>query len=128
MKKILIVENQPLVALVLQTYAEEAGCELSGISESKVALERIRVLRPDLVVLNLAFDDVGGFLLVQELRRGYHELRNIPVIVICDKPSAINFLKAKEVQAPFVKPLCARQLLDKIREILKTPVVQAAAQ
>jgi CheY-like chemotaxis protein len=75
MPKILILEDQPLIAILLQDWLTELGCETVGPAHSvKVALEIIPGAVLDGAILDVSIGDENSYPVADELFR-----RGIPV-------------------------------------------------
>jgi len=76
----LIVDDEPVARRVLREEIElQPDIEVVGEADSGLtALEEIGSLLPDLVFLDLQMPEMGGFEVVQQLRRGSH----LPVIIV----------------------------------------------
>lgn len=75
----LIVEDDPMVMQVNRQYLEEiGGFDIVGTAESGIlALQEIRRLLPDLVILDIYLPDLSGIQILKELRTS-----NIPADVV----------------------------------------------
>ena len=78
--KLLIVEDEPIIALDLQQEFEELGCEVTGLAESAdSALMSVEENAPDLVVMDIRIDgSMDGIQAARLLRHAYH----IPVLFL----------------------------------------------
>ncbi|NLI92445.1 MAG: response regulator [Peptococcaceae bacterium] len=78
--KVYIVEDDPMVAYINKKYIEKLPdfCVVGSSSEETDALERIKELRPDLVLLDIYLPEGNGVDLLKQIR--YFEL---PSDVIC---------------------------------------------
>ena len=61
MSKILIVEDNESVRLVLSTRLERSGFEVAQAEDGFVGLDEAKRFRPDLVLLDLLMPEVDGF-------------------------------------------------------------------
>jgi len=77
--RVLVVEDDPMVAEVNKDFVQAvAGFEVAGLAFSgRSALEKIRELAPDLVLLDVYLPDISGLETLQEIRR-----QRLPVDVI----------------------------------------------
>jgi len=98
MKKILIIEDEELVASFLQRKLSQQGYEVFVAEEDKEGLKIIRAQRPDLVVLDVVLSENKGFGIMEEMQRD-ESLRHIPVIVISNSGQPAELEKAKGLGA-----------------------------
>jgi CheY-like chemotaxis protein len=67
--RVLIVDDEPDVRLLLRIQLEQAGFEIAGeAGDGKEALERCRESTPDAVVLDLLMPGMSGFEAIAPLR------------------------------------------------------------
>jgi CheY-like chemotaxis protein len=81
MKKILIIEDDPLIAKVYGTKYASAGFETSTASDGEEGLERLATFKPDLVHLDLSIPKVDGAEIIRRIR-SRPETRSMPIIVL----------------------------------------------
>lgn len=70
-ERILLVEDEEDIALVLKTRLERQGYEVHTEAFGGTALSYATEHRPDLVILDVKLPDLDGFAVCQELRRLY---------------------------------------------------------
>jgi len=80
MKKILIVENDAMIAAVFRGKFTRNGLDVLVAQDGKEGLEQITAWKPDLVILDLMLPRVGGLSLLRSLRTS-GPVQDIPVIV-----------------------------------------------
>jgi len=113
-RRILIVEDEMLVAMDLQSLLEEHGCEVLGPVPSVArALEFLSVERPDAVTLDMNLNGELSSPIAAVLRKS-----SIPFVVVSGYGS-MNGDTLDSQDAPHVgKPFSNRDLLQKIVSIL----------
>lgn len=67
-KKIMIVDNEPGIVDVMQSYFEQAGYQVMSAYNGKDALERLKQL-PDIVLLDINMPDMDGLAVCQNIRQ-----------------------------------------------------------
>jgi len=136
-KKILIVDDSPLVLRALALKLKGAGYEPLTASDGGTAVGLVRREKPNLILLDIAFPpDVGygggvawdGFLIMQWLQR-MDPGERIPVIVITggDPAKLKDRSLAAGAVAFFHKPVDSEELLAVIRQTLSEPAEPPAA-
>jgi PAS domain S-box-containing protein len=93
--KILIVEDEPIVALDLQQEIEQLGCEVVGLAESAdEALMAVNVCRPDLALMDVRI--VGSMDGVQTARllRSLYRIPSIFLTSYCDDKTIARAARA----------------------------------
>jgi CheY-like chemotaxis protein len=68
MKKILIVEDDPIVAKVYRTYLERNRFEIEVAADARGALERLAGFQPDGLLLDLMLPNENGIELLKQIR------------------------------------------------------------
>jgi len=96
MKKVLVVEDEQLIADLLQKKLIKEGYYAFAAGDGEAALQQIREERPDIVLLDIVLPRMNGFEVLAELRKD-EELRKIPVIIISNSGQQAEIEKAKEV-------------------------------
>jgi CheY-like chemotaxis protein len=107
---LLIVEDEPIVALDLRQELEELGCEVTGLAESAdAALISVEENRPDLALMDIKIDgSLDGIQTARLLRHAYQ----VPVVFLtsyCDKDTLTR--AARELPYGYLtKPYRGREL------------------
>lgn len=80
--KILIVEDESVLAKVLQEKLEEGGyCRTEIASDGEVAMSLARSFQPSLVLLDIVLPRKTGLEVLGELKAD-HRLKTIPVVIL----------------------------------------------
>ncbi|WP_411826345.1 response regulator [Luteolibacter sp. AS25] len=80
-KKILIAEDNPLMAKLTRRKLEEIGFEVEVACDGSEAISCLETSPPDLVVLDLIMPNIDG-VGVLEFIRSHENLRELPVVVV----------------------------------------------
>jgi DNA-binding response OmpR family regulator len=125
--RVLVVDDEPSVRLVFRTSLESAGFEVDEAVEGTAALERIRVCRPDVVLLDLKMPVRGGMEVLQELRDAGDD---IPVVIVTAHgtiPDAVSAMKLGAIDF-LSKPLTPERLRQVVSEVIERHRPQAVEQ
>lgn len=69
MPRVLVVEDEPLIAVLLEAWLLDLGCEVFGIAKSNAeALQLISQSPPDVAILDLKVADGDSYPVAHELR------------------------------------------------------------
>lgn len=79
--RILVVDDEPLVLHALQDALQRRGYQVDTAATGQEALEHVRALMPDLIILDLLLPGMDGFEVFQALKRDVHT-RHIPIILL----------------------------------------------
>jgi PAS domain S-box-containing protein len=108
--KLLIVEDEPIVALDLQQELEELGCDVTGLAESAdAALMSIEESRPDLALMDIRIEGaMDGIQTARLIRHAYQ----IPVVFLTSYSDKATLARAAR-ELPYgylTKPFKSREL------------------
>jgi len=79
--KILLVEDEPILADVLREKLQENKYTVDLATDGEAALEHARRFYPDIIILDLILPKKDGFEVLNELKSDI-KLKNIPVVVL----------------------------------------------
>jgi len=71
---ILVVDDEPMVRNVLEQLLQRKGYNIKGVSSGKEALEFIKSNRVELVVSDIAMQEMNGFELLQVVKKAYPQV------------------------------------------------------
>jgi two-component system, chemotaxis family, chemotaxis protein CheY len=120
-----VVEDDADLRAALRFALEDDGLAVESAEDGLTALQKVRRLTPDLVVLDLNMPRMGGQDFLYAWRSGF-ETPGVPVIVITAESHA---LRAEDlgVAALFAKPFDVHRLLGCITDLLAVPREARAA-
>jgi two-component system OmpR family response regulator len=102
--RVLIVEDDPELLLLLRSNLEAAGCDTSLAADGITALRRIEAESPDAVVVDLMLPGLDGWSILAELR----DMAEPPAAIVCsarsnpeDRRRAFEWGARSYVQKPF---------------------------
>lgn len=118
MSKILIVDDESVVALGFQKVLKSYGYDVVGIAATgEDALQKVSDLNPDLVLMDIVLDgEMDGVEVASEI----YEIYNIPVVYITAYPDEdeINRVKVTEPYGYMVKPVDVTELKNNVEMAL----------
>ena len=125
--KILIVEDEPSIAEVLQYNLEQQGLGVEIIDRGDQALEAIRAQPPALVILDLMLPGLDGLDVLREVRR-HDETSKVPVLILTAKGEEVDRIVGLELGADdyIPKPFSPRELVLRVKAILRRAATPAA--
>ena len=118
--KILIVDDDRLVADYLEQELEDYGYRTERAGDGVEALEKVASGAPDLILLDVMMPLMDGFTVCRVLK-GNEETRLIPIIVMTALDGVEDRIKAVELGADdvLVKPVNQRHLIARIQTALR---------
>ncbi len=118
MTTVLVVDDEPLIAMALEAALEDAGYRVATAANGRQGLERLaEAPRPDLVLLDMMMPVMNGPAMLAAMAAD-PGLRRIPVIVLSSLPEEAIRARADGVAAILLKPYTAEQVLDAIARVL----------
>jgi len=119
-KTIFVVDPHPLFRLgVKEIIKQEYDYALAGEAGTAIeALEAIRILKPDLVLMDMCLPDLNGIEVIHQLRKKYPQM---PILILTTHGRSEYVRKAFEVGANgyMVKQSPVERLKDAIRTAFK---------
>ena len=119
-KKILIIEDELILGELLLQKLNDEGYEASWAVDGILGLQKIRDLRPDMVLLDILMPKKDGYEVLRELRQD-PEIKDTPVIVISNsgQPVEIKQILDLGVRDYIVKAdFTPAEVLDKVHKCL----------
>jgi len=97
-KKILLIEDEELIITLLQRKLEKEGYQVSVAKDGIEGMEKMREDSPDLILLDIVMPRMGGFEVMEEMRKE-KELKIIPIIIISNSGQPVELDRAKKLGA-----------------------------
>ncbi|MGC8767393.1 MAG: response regulator transcription factor [Brevinematia bacterium] len=118
-KLILIIEDDVDIINLSKAPLEREGFSVSVAMSVKFGIEKVKVEKPDIVLLDLMLQDGDGSEVVKWMKRT--EYYNIPIIILTAKASEIDKVLLLELGADdyITKPFSIRELIARIRAVLR---------
>lgn len=117
MASILVIEDEDNIATALEFLLTREGHEHDRMDTGAGAVERIRALHPDLVLLDVMLPKMDGLTLCQRIR----ELSNVPIIMLTAKGEDMDKILGLEYGADdyMTKPFNILEVRARIRTVLR---------
>lgn len=120
MVKILIVEDDPLISEMYHDIFEFDGYELDVAANGEEGIEKARMLKPTLILLDIMMPKMNGLQVLEKLKSD-PETKNIPVVILTnlsgtqDAKAALSKGAVKYIVKSQYDP---KQVSDMVKEIL----------
>jgi two-component system OmpR family response regulator len=113
---ILVVEDDPAMAELLQSALSEEGYLATLASDGAQALQLGQASRFDLILLDLMLPGINGFEIVQRLRKARIQT---PILVLTARDAPADIVKALDCGADdyLTKPFSLKVLLARVRAV-----------
>lgn len=118
MRTILVVDDEPLIAMALEAELTDAGYGVVTAANGRQGLERLaEEPRPDLVLTDMMMPVMSGAEMLAAMAAN-PGLAEIPVVILSSLPEAIIRARAKGAAAILRKPYTAEAVLSAVVRIL----------
>lgn len=120
MKQVLIVEDEPEIAELIQFHAQREGLSAEIAATGRTGLDSIARAAPDLVVLDLMLPDLDGLEVCRRLKQN-PLTREIPILMVSAKGEEADIVTGIELGAEdyVTKPFSAKVLMARLKNILR---------
>lgn len=117
MHKILVVEDDPIIAAAIKKHIESWGCEVSCVSDFANVMGEFATFDPQLVMLDISLPYYNGYHWCGEIRR----VSKVPVIFISSASDNMNIVMAMNMGGDdfIAKPFDLNVLTAKVQAILR---------
>ena len=117
MKKILLIEDETNIALVLKAYLEREGYDFVWDKGEGATMEAVRTQKPDLCLLDLTLPARDGLELLEEIRLG----GSCPVIILTARGAQADKVKGLRRGADdyIPKPFDPEEVMARIEAVLR---------
>ena len=115
--RILVVEDDPTVAEVVERYLMREGYSVETETDGAAGLQRALAAPPDLVVLDLMLPSLSGLEVCRRLR----DQAPVPVIMLTARSSEVDRVTGLELGADdyVAKPFSPRELTARVKAVLR---------
>jgi DNA-binding response OmpR family regulator len=114
---VLIVEDDPNTAALVQTYLERDGFTTIKAADGETALRLARQLQPGFVILDIMLPHLDGWEVCRRLRT----FSDVPVLMLTAREEEIDRVTGLSLGADdyVVKPFSPRELVARVKAILR---------
>ena len=114
---ILVVEDEPEISNIIVAYLERAGFRTVTANDGELALTQYRLLKPDLVLLDIKMPKRDGIEVLREIR----QTSDTPVIMITAMVEDIEKISALRLGADdyVIKPFNTLEIVERVKAVLR---------
>ena len=126
MKKILVVDDEKPISDIIKFNLSKEGYEVYTAYDGEEALEQVKEVEPDLILLDLMLPKIDGLEVAREVRKTY----DMPIIMVTAKDSEIDKVLGLELGADdyVTKPFSNRELIARVKANLRRGTVVGKGQ
>lgn len=115
--RIMVVDDEERMVRFIRLNLEHDGFIVFDAFNGKQAIQRLRDVNPDLILLDIMMPDLDGFEVLQMIR----EIGNVPVIMLTAKGEEDDRVRGLELGADdyITKPFSPRELVIRVKAVLR---------
>lgn len=127
--RILAVEDDKNISKLIKYNLEKEGFTCLTAYSGEEALESLKKIKPDLIVLDIMLPGIDGLEVCRRIRQE-KELSTLPIIMLTAKGEEVDRIVGLELGADdyMVKPFSPRELILRIKAILKREKQEASEE
>jgi two-component system KDP operon response regulator KdpE len=116
-RRVLLVDDEPNLVDAVRLYLEMEGLVILTAMSGQEALEKLRDLLPDLVILDVMMPGMDGFDTLREIRK----VSNVPVIMLTARGEEDDKVRGLRLGADdyVAKPFSQRELSSRVQAVLR---------
>ncbi|MCZ2491182.1 response regulator YycF [Dellaglioa algida] len=117
MKKILVVDDEKPISDIVKFNLTKEGYDVYTAYDGEEALEKVKEVEPDLILLDLMLPKVDGLEVARQVRKTY----DMPIIMVTAKDGEIDKVLGLELGADdyVTKPFSNRELVARVKANLR---------
>ncbi|MGZ5041810.1 MAG: response regulator, partial [Usitatibacter sp.] len=115
--RILIVEDEPKLAKLLDDYLRASGYDTECIGDGREVVPAVQRRRPDLILLDLMLPGLGGL----DVFKAVRAVADIPVVMVTALVEEVDRLVGLELGADdyICKPYSPREVVARVKAVLR---------
>ena len=125
--KILVVDDDPDIRMVLTALLESKGYQVVTAGNGKEGLDSLKAEKPDLMILDLLMSEMDGFTVMQKLQDPrWSKYANIPIMVLTSVREDASRRRyeletgvSMDVDDYIEKPINPPVVLERVERLLK---------
>lgn len=114
---VMVVDDDPDIRGLIQLWLADCGYRVVAAADGAQALDRVKKLRPSLIILDMMMPHMDGAQVAQRLRAD-PQTSGIPIVVVSADPRARDRLRHTRIQARLAKPFDLDELLHVVERHL----------
>jgi DNA-binding response OmpR family regulator len=127
-RRILVAEDDQGIRELIRARLTTAGYDTHTAHNGREALQRMRALKPDGLILDINMPELDGFGVLEALK-AEEALKRIPVLVLTARHGAEDVKRAVGLGAKdfLTKPFNDGQLISRVARLLRAPIAATAS-
>ena len=119
--RILIADDNPQGAELLEAYLDELGAEVKTAGDGEATLKLVSEWKPDLLLLDIMMPRMSGFEVCKRLRSN-EETKKLGILMVTALDQPVDIERAVEAGTDdfLTKPINKNELLRRVKALLKS--------
>ncbi len=119
--RLLMIEDDRRLAQMVAEYLGQSGFEVAHAPDGEQGLEQLRLIHPEMVILDLMMPGIDGLEVCRRIRALPDEVARTPVLMLTAKGDPMDRIIGLEIGADdyLPKPFEPRELLARVRAVLR---------
>ena len=119
MSKVIVIDDEPFILMMIEDKFKKAKIDVTTLRESRNALEVIKKVKPELVILDWMMPELSGIDLCKMIKAD-PELKDIPIFMLTAKGQDSDELQSMQcgVSRYITKPFSPKSLLEMVQKII----------
>ena len=124
--RILVVDDEPRMIRFIRMNLDLEGFQVFEAGDGVKALQQVRDILPDLVILDVMMPELDGF----ETLRALREFASVPVIMLTARGEEDDRVRGLELGADdyVTKPFSPRELVSRVKAVLRRTEAPATTE
>jgi two-component system KDP operon response regulator KdpE len=116
-RRILVVDDEERMVRFIRMNLEHDGFQVAEAFNGRQAIQKLRDVNPDAILLDVMMPDLDGFEVLESVR----EVSNVPVIMLTARGEEDDRVRGLELGADdyVTKPFSPRELVSRVRAVLR---------
>jgi CheY-like chemotaxis protein len=129
MAKVLVVDDEPAIRLLLQAILAQEGHDVDTAADGVEALATVERELPDVVLLDLAMPHMDGWHFLEELRsRGLRSRVRVIIVSATTDPDSMARGQAEGIHERIAKPFDATAIVKAVEAMAQEPAEEILAR
>ncbi len=118
MKKVLVVDDDPVVRILVSEYLSSNGHQVSVSGDGQTCLLKLKEEQPDLVLLDLQMPDMDGIEVLSRIRNN-PQTAQVPVLMLSANADTAKLAEINNLQLEghILKPFAMEVLLEALAQL-----------
>ena len=119
MSKVIVIDDEPFILMMIEDKLRKAKIDVTTLRESRNALDVIRRIMPELIILDWMMPELSGIDLCKMIKAD-PKLKDIPIFMLTAKGQDSDEEQGFQcgVSRYITKPFSPRSLLEMVQEII----------